>query len=293
MGRAAPLGDVPFRSRPRAAPTRAPVTGRRVNPIRYQRDAVEPRPAPEGHGDAAWEGTAALPRIATVPRGARRLGTGGRLLRKIMMLMVVVTVATPVLRAMLESDPDAQRFGWVGSLPGMGGAAPAATAPPATKAPAGPASAVSAPAVSASTGPTPIGPTPAGPTPAGPTPGLQAQGARAAVAAMPMVRKPGDGQRPPAATSPGPPQNQGLGADGIVSPELMRFLNPSFVPGQPGAAPGGGTAGASPGAGAAGASPPSDASAPEMLKSLVARIRANPAAFKDQIAAVAKLLGGK
>ena len=186
-------------------------------------------------------------------------------MRKIFLLMVVVTVAAPVLRETLGSgDANAKHFGWVGPLLGMGagGGHPGASAP-----------AVPPPAPE--------------PQAAAPRPRPTGLPTISAISSAPVARGTGGGPPVPANAAATATLGAPRGAEGVITPELMRYLNPSFLPSQPGNAAAGANPQA-PGAAAGGAPGRS-----QMIQTLIEHAKSNPTAFRDQLGAVTKALGGK
>ena len=203
-------------------------------------------------------------------------------MRKIMLIMLVITIGAPVLRATMATDldPHVQRSAW--TVPGLGvnlgGTSVSSIARTIAATVMG----------REQTSQVPQSPqTPQSPKmAAAPQPGVQTPsgGQSPSVTRPPMAAGPADAQGRPAA-----PPSTGLarGAEGIVTPELLNLLNPTALPGRPGGTQNQG----SPANPAAAAS--ADPAARQMLQTVVEQARANPNAFRDQLGAVNRALGGK
>lgn len=206
-------------------------------------------------------------------------------MRKIMLIMLAIAIGAPVLRATMATDldPHVQRSAW--TVPGLGvnlgGTSAASIARTIAAMVMGREQTSQAPQP-AQTPQSPQSPRMA----AAPQPGVQTPsgGQGLSVTRPPMAGGPADARDKSAAS---PSLGLARGAEGIVTPELLKLLNPTALSGRPGGTQNQGSP-ANPAA-AAGADP----AARQMLQTVVEQARANPNAFKDQLGAVNRALGGK
>ena len=201
----------------------------------------------------------------------------GHVMRKILLIIVVITVGAPVLRATMATDLDShvQRSGW--TIPGLGmnlgGVTGASILGTITETVMG----------KSQTAPPPRAAAPPAIMPQAP-PVIMPQAAPGQTAARPSTaRGPAEAAGKPAPASPG----LARGAEGVVTPELLKLLNPRALSGQPGGTrKQDGTLGPETAAS-------TDPAPRQMLQTLAEQVRSNPAAFRDQLGAVNRALGGK
>ena len=205
----------------------------------------------------------------------------GHVMRKILLIIVVITVGAPVLRATMATDLDShvQRSGW--TIPGLGmnlgmnlgGVTGASILGTITETVMG----------KSQTAPPPRAAAPSAIMPQAPL-AIMPQAAPGQTAARPSTaRGPAEAAGKPAPASPG----LARGAEGVVTPELLKLLNPRALSGQPGGTrKQDGTLGPETAAS-------TDPAPRQMLQTLAEQVRSNPAAFRDQLGAVNRALGGK